>query len=62
MLSFFTILLILVGANAIFMVFSLSGISNARKKSNETKETVSKSGSSKVYPLQTLSSKFKKAV
>ncbi len=59
MLSFFTILLILVGANAIFMVFSLSGISNGRKKSNET---VSKSGSSKVYRLQNLSSKLKKAV
>ncbi len=59
MLSFFTILLILVGANAVFMVFSLSGTSNGRKKSNET---VSKSGSSKVYRLQNFSSKIKKAV
>ncbi len=59
MLSFFTILLILVGANAVFMIFSLSGISNGRK---EPRETVAKSGSSKVYPLQTQSSKFKEAV
>ncbi len=59
MLSFFTILLILVGANAVFLVFSLSGISNGRKKANGT---LSKSGSSKVYKLRNPSSKFKKAV
>ncbi len=59
MLSFFTILLILVGANAIFMVFSLTGIFIGRKKSNET---VTKSGSAKVYPLKNLFNKFKKTV
>ena len=59
MISFFTILLILIGANALFMVFSLSGVSNGRKNSWEN---TTKSTSSKVYPLHTLSSKFKKAI
>ena len=59
MLSFFTILLILIGANALFMVFSLTGISNGGKKSGKP---IAKSGSSKVYPFQNISSKFKKAV
>lgn len=35
MLSFFTVLLILVGANAVFMVFSLAGISGGSKKSGK---------------------------
>ncbi|MBU2947120.1 hypothetical protein KO521_10365 [Zobellia uliginosa] len=59
MMTFFTILLILIGANALFMVFSLSGISNDGKKSEGN---VPKSTSPKVYPLNNISSKFKKAV
>ncbi|WP_155601048.1 hypothetical protein [Zobellia amurskyensis] len=59
MMTFFTILLILIGANALFMVFSLSGISNGSKK---TEGNASKSASPKVYTLNNLSSKFKKAV
>lgn len=59
MMTFFTILLILIGANALFMVFSLSGVSNGPKpiKENEAKAT-----SSKIFPLNTLSSKYRKAV
>lgn len=59
MMTFFTILLILVGANALFMVFSLNSVSSGGKK---TEENTSKDVSSKVYPLNSLSSKFKKAV
>ncbi|CAM4182818.1 hypothetical protein [Zobellia nedashkovskayae] len=59
MMTFFTILLVLIGANALFMVFSLSGATNGGKKSEGN---VSKSTSSKVYPLNNLSSKLKKAV
>lgn len=59
MMTFFTILLILIGANAIFMVFSLSGVSNTNKKSLEEGE---KDSSSKIYSLRSTSSKLKKAV
>ena len=58
MLSFFTILLILLGANAVFMIFSLSGSGKGNKKSRENPDGPSVS---KTYPFQTLSSKFKKA-
>lgn len=57
MMTFFTILLVLIGANALFMVFSLSGINNGGKKSQGNEST-----SPKVYPLNNLSSKLKKAV
>ncbi|MBT2162149.1 hypothetical protein [Zobellia barbeyronii] len=57
MMTFFTILLVLIGANALFMVFSLSGINNGGKKSQANEST-----SPKVYPLNNLSSKLKKAV
>ncbi|MGB7394941.1 MAG: hypothetical protein WA913_11155 [Pricia sp.] len=60
MLSFFTILLILVGANALFMIFSLAGPSNGAKKSAGSR--VEPSSSSKVYPMKSVTSKLKKAV
>ncbi len=59
MLSFFTILLILVAANAIFMVFSLAGVSQRGKKSPQA---TAKPISSKVYPPKIWTSKFKKSV
>jgi len=59
MMTFFTILLILIGANAIFMVFSLSGGSNGGKK---LEGDVTKPASSKIYPLHTEASKYKKAI
>jgi len=58
MLSFFTILLILVGANVLFMAFSLSGISNSGKKS-EAKPV--KTGVSVSRIVKGLKIKFKKA-
>jgi len=58
MMTFFTILLVLIGANAIFMVFSLSGVSNGGKKIGDG---TSKS-TSKIYPLHKASSKYKKAI
>ena len=58
MITFFTILLILIGANAIFMIFSLSGASNDKKIDAADDE----SDASTIYPLQTTSSKFEKAV
>ncbi|NNE78623.1 MAG: hypothetical protein HKN31_16285 [Pricia sp.] len=59
MMTFFTILLILVGANAIFMVFSLSGTSTGGKKHKERSIDAS---TTKVYPLNPLASKYEKAV
>ncbi len=59
MLSFFTILFILLGANAVLMLFSLNG---ASQKEQKTKEDTSYSSASKVYPIDLTPSKFKKAV
>lgn len=59
MLSFFTILLILVGANVIFMALSLSGISNWGKKSGQNSV---KSDYSAIRILKDLKAKFKKTV
>lgn len=59
MLSFFTILLVLVGANALFMVFSLSGIANGSKKSEKNAGT---SDTSKIGMVEDLQARFKKAV
>lgn len=59
MMTFFTILLILIGANAVIMVLSLNGVSTEGRKGNEE---VEESKPSKIYPLSRPSSKFKKAV
>ncbi len=59
MMTFFTILLILIGANVIFMAFSLSGSFNGNKK---LEKDVTKSTSSKILPLHTEASKYKKAI
>ncbi|WP_149275147.1 hypothetical protein [Pareuzebyella sediminis] len=60
MTTFFTILLILIGANGLFMVFSLGnfqmGFKSHKKQASET------TSNSKVYPLNELSSKYKKAI
>ena len=60
MLSFFTILLILVGANALFMVFSLTGIANGVKKFGKAKSEPISSSDSQVYPIQPRTSELKK--
>lgn len=60
MITFFTILLILIGANGIFMVFSLGSFQIGFK--NQKKHTSESTSDSKVYPLNELSSKYKKAI
>ncbi len=59
MLSFFTILFIILGANAVFMIFSLNGVS---QKEPKTDKDVGDSSPSQVFPMDLGSSKFKKAV
>jgi flagellar basal body-associated protein FliL len=59
MMIFLTIILSLIGANAIFMFFSLSGLSHREHKTikNQTSETTSN-----VYPIDLITSNYKKAV
>ncbi|NHF57905.1 hypothetical protein FK220_001030 [Flavobacteriaceae bacterium TP-CH-4] len=59
MMTFFTILFILIGANAFFMFFSLSGVS---EKAGKTTKGDSNATDSKIYPIDLVSSKYKKAV
>lgn len=59
MITFFTILFILIGLNAIMMVFSLKGTNQRTKK---TTTNVSTASASKIYPLDLVSSEYKKAV
>ncbi len=59
MTTFFTILFILIGINAIMMVFSLRGTNQATKK---TATNISAASESKIYPLDLVSSEYKKAV
>lgn len=60
MIIFFTILLILIGANGVFMAFSLGGFQIKFK--NQKKHNSEDISDSKVYPLNELSSKYKKAI
>lgn len=59
MITFFTILFILIGLNAIMMIFSLKGTNHRTKKTTTTASTTS---ASKIYPLDLVSSEYKKAV
>ncbi|MFK5973966.1 MAG: hypothetical protein QM485_11910 [Flavobacteriaceae bacterium] len=59
MTTFFTILFIMIGINAIMMFFSFGSIGQKTKKS--TKQ-ITDSSDSKIYPLDLMSSKYKKAV
>jgi len=59
MISFFSILFIVIGVNAVLMIFSLSGSSQKAKKSSNT---ISDASPSKIYPIDLISSKYKKAV
>ena len=59
MTTFFTILFILIGLNAMMMVFSLNTVGQDKKKpTNKT----SHNGESKIYPIDILTSELKKAV
>ncbi|MGB5555097.1 MAG: hypothetical protein WBM83_10605 [Flavobacteriaceae bacterium] len=59
MMTFFTILFILIGINAVMMMFSLSGVDQGSKKSVSD---TSDAQDSKIYPIDLISSKYKKAV
>tara|TARA_R110002167_G_scaffold39214_3_gene121241 strand:+ start:691 stop:870 length:180 start_codon:yes stop_codon:yes gene_type:complete len=59
MMTFFNILFILIGANVVFMFFSLSGVSQKERKIVQEN---SEESSSKVYPIDLIPSKYKKAV
>jgi hypothetical protein len=59
MTSFFTILFIILGVNAVLMIFSLSGTGQKAKKSSTS---ITDSSSTKIYPIDLISSKYKKAV
>ncbi len=58
-MTFFSILFILIAANAIFMFFSLTG--NSEKTVKKMKDT-SDATESKIYPIDLIPSKYKKAV
>jgi hypothetical protein len=58
MITFFTILFIIVGVNAVMLFVNFSGIGRKRKSSVGTTET----SASKIYPLDLITSKYKKAV
>lgn len=59
MTSFFTILFIILGVNAVLMIFSLSGTGQKTKKSSTS---TSDSSSTKIYPIDLIATKYKKAV
>lgn len=59
MATFFGILFILIGINAILLVFSVNR--TGQKVENSAKD-ISESSTAKVYPLDLLSSKYKKAI
>lgn len=59
MTTFFTILFILFVINALIMIFSLNEV---RQKTKELRKNVSQSSSSKIYPINFITSKYNKAV
>jgi hypothetical protein len=59
MTSFFSILFIVIGINAVLMIFSLSGSGQKAKKSSSQ---ISDASASKIYPIDLISSEYKKAV
>lgn len=59
MITFFTILFILIGINAILMFFSLNG---GNQKSVKQAGKAAETSSGEVYPLNLVSTKYKKAI
>lgn len=59
MMTFFTILFILLGLNAIMMVFSLK---NTNKKHKSIVGEISDNSDTKIYPIDLANLKYKKAV
>ena len=58
MITFFTILFIIIGVNGVMLFISLNGSGQKKKSSADTTET----SASKIYPIDLISSKYKKAV
>ena len=58
MITFFTILFIIIGVNGVMLFISLNGTEQKRKSSAGNTET----SASKIYPIDMISSKYKKAV
>jgi hypothetical protein len=59
MISFFSILFILIGINAVIMFFSLNSVDS---KEQNSQNTVSSADDTKIYPIDLLPSKYKKAM
>jgi|GEM_PF-5291483 len=59
MITFFTILFILIGINALMMVFSFASIGKGGKS---LKSSSKNSIASEIYPIDLASSEYKKAV
>ena len=59
MITFFTILFILIGVNAVMMIMNLSGVSQRIKKSTDG---ITETTMTKIYPIDLIPSKYKKAV
>ncbi|MFS4448150.1 hypothetical protein [Maribacter sp. 2307UL18-2] len=58
MITFFTILFVIIGVNAIMLFISSNTVGRKRKTTDGRAET----SASKIYPIDLISSKYKKAV
>ncbi len=58
MITFFTILFIIVGVNAVMLFINFNSIGQKKKLSTDSSATAA----SEVYPIDLISSKYKKAV
>ncbi|WP_422081273.1 hypothetical protein [Ulvibacterium sp.] len=59
MITFFTILFVLIGINALMMLFSFGNVSQRMKRSKGNAKT---STASKIYPIDSEESEYQKAV
>lgn len=59
MLTFFSILMVLVGLNAVLLLFS---VNSNKKRSQKTSTPISDFNPTKIYPLNIIEAKYKKAV
>lgn len=59
MMTFFTILLVLIGLNVAMVIASLQ---NASKKSKRPTKMISEENQSVIYPINLITSNYKKAV
>ncbi|SMC61483.1 hypothetical protein [Cellulophaga tyrosinoxydans] len=59
MLTFFSILLVLVGLNAALLLFS---VNSNKKRTQKTNSNIADYSPTKIYPLNIIEAKYKKAV